>query len=134
MRFVITDYSHLYYVILSRTGLPVRRHGKFIQIRDDEVEYFLLSPREFSAYHANIVERFFLERQIEGQYNGKRDYFEINAPGWRIIGGGMWAINDKDKIIYLSGSSQAYGRFDQDCLREKILSSREMAGYTVRID
>ncbi len=134
MRFVITDYSHLYYVTLSRTSLPVRRHGKFIQIRDDKAEYFLLSPRELSAYHANIVERFFSERRIEGLYNGKRDYYEISAPGWKIVGGGMWAINEDEKVLYLSGSSQAYGRFDQDCLSEKILSIREMAGYTVRID
>ncbi len=134
MRFVLTDYSHFYYATLSRTDLPARRQGKFIQIRGDQIEYFLLSPRELSAYHANIAERFFAGKAIDGRYNGKRDHYEISAPGWKIIGGGMWAINDRERILYLSGSSQAYGRFDQQGLREKILSIREMAGYTVRID
>jgi hypothetical protein len=80
--------------------LPERRHGKFIQIRSDETEYLLLSPGDLSAYHANIVELFFSEKQIEGMYNGKQDYYEINAPGWKIIGGGMWAINETEKILY----------------------------------
>jgi hypothetical protein len=134
MRFVLTDYSPIYYRTLSREDLPAARSGKFVQIRNRETEYLLLSPRDFSAYHANIAERFFSGQDIEGTYNGKRDHFAIHASGWEIIGGGMWAINDRDKILHLSGSSHAYGRFDGCGLREKILSQSEMAEYTIRID
>ncbi|MEW6110452.1 MAG: hypothetical protein AB1632_15005 [Nitrospirota bacterium] len=97
MRFFIIDYSEIHYKSKGKDTPPARRRGKFIQIRKDKTEYLVLSPGDFTAYHANIAEKFFSQNEIEGTYNNKRDHYEIRNPDWDIVGGGMWSINEKEK-------------------------------------
>lgn len=134
MEFRLLDYSSVHFGTGKKGPLPVKRKGKFVQIRDGDVEYMVLSPAGLSAYHANIVERFCLGEQIEGVYRtGKMDDFKVHDAGWDIVGGGYWQIDDAEKRLSLSGSSQVYGRFDSAGLAKRILSHDEMAGYDVHI-
>lgn len=132
--FIFLDYSEIYYKTVGRPSVPDKRLGKFIQIRHNDTEYLILSPKGLSVYHANIVERFFTERSISGDYNGKGDHYEIAEDGWKVIGGGIWAINETDRLLHLSGSSQAYGQYDRRGLREKIETIKDMSGYRIVID
>lgn len=132
--FILLDYSKHYYSAMGKTSVPDKRLGKFVQIRNKGTEYLILSPKGLSAYHANIVERFFTQRKIVGKYNGKGDYYEIFEDGWEVLGGGIWAINEADGLLHLSGSSQAYGQYEGRGLREKIKAVDEMSGYRIVID
>lgn len=132
--FVFLDYSETYYRAMGKKSVPDKRVGKFIQIRNRDTEYLVLSPKGQSVYHANIVERFFAKRKIVGDYNRKGDHYEISADGWEVTGGGLWAINESDRLLHLSGSSHAYGRYDRRGLREKIAALEQMAGYRIIID
>jgi hypothetical protein len=131
MGFVLIDYSELHYASLKSNKVPPKRTGKFIQIRHFETEYLLLSPIELSPYHANIAGRFFSREHIKGRFNKKQDHFEVLDPEWEVVGGGMWSINEKEKLLGLSGSSQAYGKYDRRGLREKILGVNGFEGYCV---
>lgn len=116
--------------------MPLKRGGKFVQIINHSTsnEYLVLSPRELSVYHANIVERFCaLQGAIQGSYNAKRDFFEIYDPAWKVVGGGMWAIDDEEKTLTLGGASQMYGAFDEVGLKQKIQMAAVLSGYTVLI-
>ena len=55
--------------------MPQRHGGKFVQIsyETNDTEYLILSPKDLSIYHANIVERFCAQNGIEGSYNGRKD-------------------------------------------------------------
>lgn len=132
--FIFLDYSEIYYRAIGKTSIPDKRLGKFVQIRNDGTEYLVLSPKGLSVYHANIVERFLTRRKISGKYNGKGDHYEIKGEGWEVLGGGMWAINETDRLLHLSGSSQAYGQYDRSGLREKIETVEKLSGYRVLID
>jgi len=134
MKFILIDYSGLFYKTIAKKNTPVKRSGKFIQIRNNDMEYLVLSPKDLAVYHANIVERFCIEKGVAGTYNPKRDHYQINEPHWDIAGGGIWTINEKEKSLNFSGSSQAYGKFDRRELREKVLSVKSMADYIVKID
>jgi|Deesub1362A_J573_1020465.scaffolds.fasta_scaffold09760_2 hypothetical protein len=137
MDFVLVDYSEVYYRVITKTAMPEKRSGKFVQIKNYETdrEYLVLSPKGLSTYHANIVERFcLLNNKIKGSYNEKRDYFEIHDPEWYVIGGGMWMLDETNKVLELSGTSRGYGKFDPNGLKEKILSLENMSDYTVLID
>jgi hypothetical protein len=137
MTFLLIDYSELYFTKVKKSGMPAKRSGKFIQIQNDDEqrEYLVLSPRELSVYHANVVERFCLMQGIGGSYiSEKKQYFEIHDPAWTIIGGGVWAINEMIKTLTLSGMSQGYRAFDARGLKEKLSSSPLASGYTIRID
>ncbi len=134
MKFFLIDYSELFYKTTAKKKIPRKRAGKFVQLRNNDMEYLLLSPKDFAVYHANIVERFCTEKGIAGTYNIKRDHFEINEPHWEIVGGGIWTINEKEKSLDFSGGSLAYGKFDRRGLREKVLSLKGMSDYIVKTD
>lgn len=132
--FIFLDYSEIYYQTTGKTSVPDKRLGKFVQIRNDGTEYLVLSPKGLSVYHANIVERFFTQREIKGRYNGKGDQYEIDEEGWEILGGGLWAINETDRFLHLSGSSQTYGQYERSGLQEKIGAVEKLSGYRILID
>jgi hypothetical protein len=130
MDFVLIDYSLSFYKKTAKKTMPAGRSGKFVQIRDLSTEYLVLSNRELSPYHADIAERFFLERGIGGDYNRKRDHYLISDPEWEIIGGGMWSV-DSEGLFCLSGRSQAYGRFDPGGLKERLRAALD--GYRIEV-
>jgi len=135
MKFKIIDYSDIYFKTISKADVPSNRGGKFIQIRNEDAEYLVLSPEGLSSFHANIVGRFCLLNGIEGKYTTKKmDKYEIHDPEWIIVGGGKWVIGEKEKRFHLFAESLAYGKFDLHGLRKKILSTEKLAGFQVKID
>lgn len=133
MKFFLIDYTELCYRDEIGGETPDEVSGKFVQIRDSGAEYLVFSPKECAYYHANIVERFFLSRGITGSYNSKGDFYSIDHPDWTVVGGGQWIINRNERELRLLGESQAYGKFDHEGLKERILLLDEMSGYRVRI-
>ncbi len=110
------------------------RKGKFVQIIHNNGEYLVLSPKELSRYHANIVERFCLQYKIDGYYDRALHKFEIIDSEWDVVGGGRWDMDEENKILHLFDNSQAYGRFDASDLREKVLLNAWFSGYKVKIE
>lgn len=110
------------------------RTGKFVQIRRGADEYVILAPRESASYHADIVERFCLDKGLAGLYDRGHKRFDIEAPGWTVEGGGKFEIDDRSGRIRLYDESTAYGKFSDDGLKEKLKSAAEIAGYVVQIE
>jgi hypothetical protein len=133
MSFELIDYSEYYYRELAGEAMPENRDGKFVQIRDGDQEYLVLSPVKLSMYHANIVERFCELHSLDGHWNSGRTYYRIVDDTWTVVGGGRWAVNFGKKTLELGSRSQAYGRFDSSGLEAKILSLEAMRGYIVKI-
>lgn len=134
MSFVFIDYSN---DLKSKKTSPVispNRNGKFIQVRRETDEYFVLSPKASSLYHANIAERFLHEKGIQGRYNAKGDLYEIYDPGWEIKGGGLWSIDDQEKTLHLFGSSKSYGKYDRRGLKDRLHSLKHFFDYKIIID
>ena len=134
MTIVFIDYTHLYYTAIAKTGVPPARSGKFVQILHGSTEYLVFSPKDFTKYHANIIERFCLDKGIEGGYDSGGKRYDISDRAWIIAGGGKYEIDTDKKIIKLFDNSIAYGKFDIPGLKEKILSLPEFHFFTVRIE
>jgi len=129
MEVYLIDYSG---DCFRKSDIPPRRGGKFVQIRSERAEYIVLCPKELARYHANIVERFSLEKSgIKGRYNPRRDHFILETPGWEVMGGGVWEMDDTKKLFHISGTSLAYGRFDASGLKAKLKTLKP--GYSVEI-
>jgi hypothetical protein len=133
MNVILIDYSEIYYSTIMKTAVPDRLAGKFVQIRNSTTEYLVFAPKELAPYHADIVERFCSEKGLSGHYDSERKRFEIHDPGWVIAGGGKFETDKAEKRIRLYDNSMAYGRFDTEGLREKILSLEGMSDYRVQI-
>jgi len=132
MHFELIDYSEDYY----KEPVPANRSGKFVQIRNKESgkEFIVLSLSALSIFHADIVEKFSLSKGIKGRYHRAKNYFKITDTTWEVIGGGHWGINSRHNLLVLAGKSQAYGRFDSHGLEARILSLKQMKGYTVKME
>ena len=134
MAIELIDYTQLYYAAIAKTDVPPVIEGKFVQIRNESMEYLVLSPKEFTKYHANIVERFCLDRGIEGSYDPERKRYDIYDQEWIIVGGGKFEIDAIKKTVRLYDDSMAYGKFDTRGLPEKINSIPAYSGYAVVVD
>lgn len=134
MKTVLIDYAEEYYSNTAKIPVPDKRTGKFVQIRNDTTEHLIFSPKEFSPYHADIIERFCRQRGIAGVYNRAHKCFEIHEPEWVIIGGGKFDFDKKGKYIRLYDDSMAYGKFDSEGLLERILQVKGLRGYKVILE
>ena len=134
MTMVFIDYSHLYYTAMAKTEVPPARSGKFVQIRHGSTEYLVFSPKEFTKYHSNIVERFCLDKGIEGVYDSEGKRYDISDSAWIVAGGGKYEIDMGARTVKLFDDSMAYGKFDIAGLKEKILSLPEFNAFTLRIE
>ncbi len=127
----LIDYIPFYYTSLAGTPVPPVTAGKFVQIRNGNTLYFVLSPKEFTKYHANIIERFCMDKGIEGSYDSRKEKFTIQDQAWVIVGGGKFERDANKKTIKLYDNSMAYGKFDATGLKEMLGALPEFSGYTV---
>jgi len=134
MKTILINYAETYYADTARKGMPEQYAGKFVQIRKGSTEYLVFSPKEFTRYHADIIERFCMDLDIPGVYNSQNKSFDILDPAWVVAGGGKFEIDRKKKHIRLYDNSMAYGKFDRRGLKEKILSIAEFSNYKVQIE
>ncbi len=134
MNVIYIDYSEKYYSGIAKAPVPDKRTGKFVQIRNSNTEYLVFSPKEFTRYHADLVEQFCLEKGIDGFHNVERKRFDIHDPEWIIVGGGKFEIDETQKYIYLYDNSMAYGRFDSKGLKEKIHLIKGMSDFKIKIE
>ena len=130
---VLIDYIPFYYTSIVQTAIPPVVSGKFVQIRNGNTLYLIFSPKEFTKYHANIVERFCMDKGIEGSYDTKREKFAILDQAWVIVGGGKFERDGNKKAIKLFDNSMAYGKFKDEGLKEVLASLPEFSGYTITI-
>ena len=134
MAIELIDYTKLYYTAIAKTDVPPVIIGKFVQIQNKSMEYIVLSPKEFSQYHANIVERFCLDKGIEGGYDHERKRYDIYDEEWVIVGGGKFEIDAIKKTVRLYDDSMTYGKFVTRGLPEKVSSLPAFSGFAVMMD
>lgn len=128
------DYIPFYYQTLSPTPEPDVVEGKFVQIRNGALFFIILAPKGFAKYHANIVERFCLDKGLEGGYDPEGKRFAIADTAWIIRGGGKFELNRSGKTIKFFDDSMAYGKFDPEGLRQIAEALPEYTGYRVAVE
>ncbi len=134
MTVIFIDYSELYYQHTAETAVPEKRNGKFVQIRNNDNEYLVFSPKELAPFHSDIVKRFCMEKGIGGAFDDERKRFIISDPAWTVIGGGKFELDTVKKRLRLYDNSMAYGKFDAKGLAGEMLRIRQLDGYDVMIE
>ena len=134
MHVLLIDHTTYYYTSLAGSSIPPAVAGKFVQVRNGDALYIVLSPGELAKYHANIVERFCRDMGIQGSYDSKKEKFTVHDPAWVIIGGGKFAYDTHKKAIKLYDNSMAYGKFDATGMKDMLGALPELSGYTISIE
>ncbi len=96
--------------------------GKFLQIRLHGQEYLLCSPSALHNYHSQILARFLEEAQIPHRLADEQT-LELDAPELAVLGGGRFEVDPQAKTLSLWGHSQAYGRFEEHRLAQRIAAA-----------
>lgn len=97
--------------------------GKFLQLVLDGQEYLLFSPAGLDGYHNQILARFLTERGIPHRWSAAAT-LEVEHPGLRILGGGRYRVDTEAGRLELWDDSQAYGRFQERGLAQKIAGAQ----------
>jgi len=131
---IYVNYASAYYADIAGTPEPGQYQGKFVQIRRGEAEYLVFSPKAFTRFHADIVERFCGEHEIAGVYRSENKIFKMLDAAWRVVGGGKFEMDREKKLLRIYDNSMAYGKFEGKGLKEKILSLAGFSDYKVLIE
>ena len=134
MKVIFVDYSESFYLTGTSSNSADKVTGKFVQVKNDAIEYLIFSPKELTPYHADIVQRFCSEMGIYGVYVDASKRFDIHNPGWIVIGGGRFEIDKERENIRLYDNSMAYGKFDTKGLKEKICSIDKFKDFSLEIE
>ncbi|PLX84107.1 MAG: hypothetical protein C0617_09245 [Desulfuromonas sp.] len=123
----------LRYPAPAETGLPAEEEGKFLQIVWRGREHLLFAPAEVHRYHNQILARFLQENAIAHRWVTE-EKLEVDSPDLAVTGGGRYRAEVEGKVLELYDDSQAYGRFDEGGLAERVAASGGLwSGYDIRI-
>jgi len=134
MALIFISYADEYFENILNSAIPEHWGGKFVHILSEDDEYLVFSPKGLTPYHADIVQRFCDERRLTGTFYKTQKRFDIEEPGWSVVGGGKFEFDRAAKTLRLHDNSMAYGRFEAKGWKEKIQSVRELSDYNIRID
>ncbi|MEO5356042.1 MAG: hypothetical protein H7844_01940 [Nitrospirae bacterium YQR-1] len=134
MEFKFLDYSDFFYQTTHKMATPQERTGKFVQLTNETTEFVVFSPKDYTTYHADILVIFCKQQDIAYTHNAADKYLEIEDTRWKVVGGGMWKVDERDRLLALWGASQAYGNFNPDGLADRLGTAGIFAGYTIQIN
>jgi hypothetical protein len=107
--------------------------GKFLQFTWRKQEYLVFAPFELHRYHNQILGRFLSDNAVAHRWITK-GMLEVGDPDLGVTGGGRFRVSLDRKVLELWDTSQAYGRFDENGLLEKIADAgHAWSGFRVKI-
>jgi len=86
-----------------------------------------------ATHQGVIIERFYMQHEVNGVWIRKPSVFRILGGEWEILGGGHFIIDDVDRSLRLFGESTPFGSFDRDGLKGKLATVQPFQGYSIRI-
>ena len=134
MAFFFIHYARLFYQAVAKTAVPSLITGKFVQLRNGPNDYLVFSPKEFTKYHAHIIERFCMDNGLEGKFDVKGERYSITDTAWKIMGGGKYEIDSVQKTLRLYDDSMAYGKFRKAGLAKSINSLPEYSDFRIMVE
>jgi len=112
---------------------PPGSSGKFVQFRWRGVEYLLFATRDQHRFHNQMLARFLEQHGLPHRWSDD-ETLEINTDELQVTGGGRFHIEPGHQQLELSDNSQAYGRFDETDIEEKIRTAESLLSrYSITV-
>ncbi|MFH1811820.1 MAG: hypothetical protein ABIJ09_23980 [Pseudomonadota bacterium] len=107
--------------------------GKFVLLRHEGAVQLCLAARSLASFHAHIVERYCAEQGVAVTRSDAQGIV-IPEPRVQVLGGGRFERDDRLCTLRLYGTSLGYGPFPRDGLRDMLLASAVLPGYTISVE
>lgn len=115
------------YPSLSQLTDNVTFEGKFIQFRWQGNEYLLFATRDQHRFHNQMLARFFADHGLPHHWRDDESLaFEL--PEFTVMGGGRFRFTQEPARLELWDNSQAYGRFNEEGLADRVKASDHLFG------
>ena len=96
--------------------------GKFVQFRWQGNEYLLFATRDQHKFHNQMLGHFLADHKLPHHWrNGEHLEFELTDLS--VMGGGRFRLTRDPALLELWDNSQAYGRFNEEGLADRVRSS-----------
>jgi hypothetical protein len=114
-------------------GAAASSKGKFVLLRHRGTLHICLAERTLAGFHADIVERYCAEHGVPVTRADDRSP-AVPGPELQVLGGGRFELDPHRRTLRLYGVSIAYGSFPRAGLRDMLLASGLLPGYTITVD
>lgn len=104
------------------TDSVLRSQGKFLQLRWQGVEHLILADGRIHGYHNQILAAFAAEQGLSHRWI-TADQLKLQHPDLEVLGGGRFRLDREAGTLELWDDSQAYGRFREQGLAERIAAA-----------
>jgi hypothetical protein len=101
--------------------------GKFLQLRWQDNDYLLFASRDSYRFHNQMLARFLANHALPHHWRDEAT-LEFDLPRLRVVGGGRFRFTRETQRLELWDESQAYGRFEEAGLVERIRASGHLYG------
>jgi hypothetical protein len=107
--------------------------GKFLQLTLRGREHLLFARRDLHRFHNQILAQFLEDQGIPHHWIMDQT-LHVESSDVKIIGGGRYHADRKARTLELWDNSQAYGRFNERGLKEKIAAAESpWRGFSITI-
>jgi hypothetical protein len=96
--------------------------GKFLQLTLRGEEHLVFAPRVLHQYHNQVLARFLGERAIPHRWIEPQT-LDVMSRDVAVLGGGRFRVDTAARTLDLWDNSQAYGRFNEHGLVQKIAAA-----------
>lgn len=96
--------------------------GKFLQLVWQGDEYLVFAAAAAYRFHNQILARFLAERGIDNRWRDEQT-LEFDTQAIDVVGGGRFRMNGYARTLELWDNSQAYGRFAESGLAQRIAAA-----------
>ncbi|MGA7800895.1 MAG: hypothetical protein WCC36_08790 [Gammaproteobacteria bacterium] len=120
-------------VVYQTAPAPPVQEGKFLQLRLQGREYLVFAPFALFRYHNQLLARFLADRNLPHRW-ATPQRLVVDAADLDVYGGGRFRADAASGILRLWDNSQAYGRFREPGLAERIAAAgHRWSGFRVVI-
>jgi hypothetical protein len=128
MSVVIIDYP-----LPESAANPTDYEGTFLQLRWRGQEYLVFAPQTLHRYHNQLLAHFLTDHAIPHRWLNQ-ETLQVDEPELAVSGGGRFRVNTLTETLRLWDNSQAYGRFEESGLPDKIAGAGHLwSSYEVKI-
>jgi hypothetical protein len=130
-------YNFLVFYTSPLASLEFYPRGKFVLLSHGEDLHLILGPVNEFPYHANLVYEYLVGQRRAEATMTDGSHCRVISPGWEILGGGQYRLDDLTHTVHFSEKSTAYGKYPQSKLAEnasQLLSSVELPGWDLQLD
>jgi hypothetical protein len=99
--------------------------------------HIVFGPVNEFPYHANIVYEYLVTRGRAQAVMTDGSHCRVTSPGWRILGGGQYRLDDLTHTVHLNEKSTAYGKYPQQRLADfddQLPTALGLEGWALELD